>query len=235
MRPGQGRFSPTGKWAKLAAGNAALEARTLLVIRTAIYAAAAVLTLSACANSGQALPPPSPPQASAPLTADAAAADQPVPELNLNLPGAEKCDCPVAASREDFTFLEKGYKALLDGEYETAMENFQRYQRLESSPRASLEAGLAIAYLRMLPRGPYYNPELARSSFKLLREQDAKALKVHDYTRLMRQALLNMLKLEAEQQQLEEKNQSLQADLKKREEALKRLRELTLGQKAPAS
>ena len=207
----------------------------MLVIRTAIYAAAAVLTLSACANSGQALPPPSPPQASAPLTADAAAADQPVPELNLNLPGAEKCDCPVAASREDFTFLEKGYKALLDGEYETAMENFQRYQRLESSARVDLEAGLAIAYLRMLPRGPYYNPELARTSFKVLREQDAKQLKVHDYVRLMRQALLNMLKLQAEEQAQEQKNQALQAELKKREEALKRLRELTLGQKAPAS
>lgn len=207
----------------------------MLVTRTVVVAAAAVLTLSACVNSGQATPPTSPPQASAPVAAEAPVVDQQVPELNLNLQAAKKCDCPVAASQEDFTFLEKGYKALLDGEYETAMENFQRYQRLESSPRASLEAGLAIAYLRMLPRGPYYNPELARSSFRLLREQDAKALKIHDYTRLMRQALLNMLKLEAEQQKLEEKNESLQADLKKREEALKRLRELTLGQKAPAS
>lgn len=207
----------------------------MLVTRTVVVAAAAVLTLSACVNSGQATPPTSPPQASAPVAAEAPVVDQQVPELNLNLQAAKKCDCPAAASQEDFTFLEKGYRALLDGEYETAMENFQRYQRLESSPRASLEAGLAIAYLRMLPRGPYYNPELARSSFRLLREQDAKALKIHDYTRLMRQALLNMLKLEAEQQKLEEKNESLQADLKKREEALKRLRELTLGQKAPAS
>jgi len=87
----------------------------------------------------------------------------------------------------------------------------------------------------MLPRGPYYNPELARTSFKVLREQDAKQLKVHDYVRLMRQALLNMLKLQAEEQAQEQKNQALQAELKKREEALKRLRELTLGQKAPAS
>jgi hypothetical protein len=211
-----------------------MEARTLLVTRTVVFAAA-VLTLSACVNSGQAIPQPSPAQAGAPVAAEAAAVEQQVPELHLNLPGAKKCACPVAAPQEDFTFLEKGYKFLLDGEYENAMENFQRYQRLESSPRASLEAGLAIAYLRMLPRGPYYNPDLARSSFKLLREQDAKALKIHDYTRLMRQALLNMLNLEAQQEQLQEKNQSLQADLKKREEALKRLRELTLGQKAPAS
>lgn len=207
----------------------------MLVTRTAVFATAVVLTLSACANSGQALPPPSPPQASAQVAASARVVDEKVPELNLNLPAATKCDCPVAAPQGDSTFLEKGYKALLDGEYEAAMENFQRYQRLESSPRVDLEAGLAIAYLRMLPRGPYYNPDLARSSFKALREQDAKALKIHNYTRLMRQALLNMLKLQAEQQELEEKNKTLQAELKKREEALKRLRELTLGQKAPAS
>ncbi len=207
----------------------------MLVTRTAIFAAAVVLTLSACAHSGQGTSPSSPPQAGAPLATDAQGGDAKLPELNLNLAGADQCDCPVATPQEDFTFLEKGYKELLDGEYEAAMENFQRYQRLEASPRANLEAGLAIAYLRMLPRGPYYNPDLARSSFKLLLEQDAKALKIHDYTRLMRQALLNMLKLEAGQQQLEEKNQSLQADLKKREEALKRLRELTLGQKVSAS
>lgn len=203
----------------------------MLVTRNAVFAAALVLTLSACASSGQTIPPPPPPQAAA----GAQVADEKVPELNLNLPAATHCDCPAAAPQVDFTFLEKGYKALLDGEYETAMENFQRYQRLESSPRANLEAGLAIAYLRMLPRSPYYNPDLARSSFKLLREQDAKALKIHNYTRLMRQALLNMLKLQAEQQKLEKKNVTLQAELKKREEALKRLRELTLGQKAPAS
>ena len=98
-----------------------------------------------------------------------------MPELTLNLPQGNNCACTEQPS-VDVTFLEQGYSALLDGEYEQAMENFQRYQRLESSPRVDLEAGLAIAYLRMLPRGPYYNPDLARSSFKALREQDAAVL-----------------------------------------------------------
>jgi len=208
----------------------------VLVTRTAIFAATAVLALSACA-SGQAVPPSAPPpqEASVEAPASAQGPSEAVPELTLNLPAAGKCKCPAVAPREDNTFLEKGYQALLDGEYDDAMENFQRYQRLESSPRVDLESGLAIAYLRMLPRSPYYNPELARTSFKVLREQDAKELKVHDYVRLMRQALLNMLKLQAREQELEQKNQKLQTELKKREEALKRLRELTLGQKASAS
>ena len=211
------------------------------VIRFAVVVASVVLTLAACA-SGPAVPSSPPPPARVQENAQEPAAVQAhpaastaVPQLNLNLPEARQCNCPVTAPQADFTFLEKGYHALLEGEYENAMENFQRYQRLESSARVDLEAGLAIAYLRMLPRGPYYNPELARTSFKVLREQDAKQLKVHDYVRLMRQALLNMLKLQAEEQAQEQKNQALQAELKKREEALKRLRELTLGQKAPAS
>lgn len=191
--------------------------------------------LSACAT-GPTSAPSTPTQSSA-EAADAsppAAAGAEVPELNLNLPDAASCVCPPEPV-EDFTFLTKGYHALLDGEYEDAMENFRRYQRLESSPRADLEAGLAIAYLQMLPRSPFYNPELARTSFKVLREQDAKELNIHDYTRLMRQAVINLLKLESQQQALWEKNRELQEDLKKREEALKRLRELTLGQKGSSS
>ncbi len=205
----------------------------LPVTRTAVVATAIAMTLSACVT-GQSSPSPSPQAARAPAAGEQAGGGGDVPELTLNLPAAENCAC-VPAPTEDVTFLEKGYHNLLDGEYEDAMDYFQRYQRLESSPRADLEAGLAIAYLRMLPRSPYYNPDLARSSFEVLREQDAKELKIHDYTRLMRQALLNMLKLQREQQDLERQNQSLEAELKKREEALKRLRELTLGQKGAAS
>lgn len=156
-----------------------------------------------------------------------------VPELALNLPQPKACDCspPKAA---DYTFLEKGYRALLDGEYEDAMQHFQRYQRLETSPRADLEAGIAIAYVQMLPRSSFYDPQTARSAFVLLREQNAKKLKVHDYTRLMRQSLLNMLELQGQIVELKTRNVSLKEDLKKREEALKRLRDLTLnqGQKA---
>ena len=132
----------------------------------------------------------------------------------------------------DYTFLEQGYRALLDGEYDEAMAHFERYQQLESSPRADLEAGIAIAYVRMLPRSSFYDPVLARNSFKVLREQNAKELKVHEYTRLMRQSLLNLLQLQDKIDTLKAENATLKDDLKKREEALKRLRDLTLGQKA---
>jgi hypothetical protein len=152
-----------------------------------------------------------------------------VPELELNLPQQNTCDCTPAPT-PDYTFLDKGYRFLLDGEYGDAMEYFLRYQRLESSPRAQLEAGIAITYVQMLPRTNFYNPIVARSSFRVLRKQNAKELKVHEYTRLMRQSLINMLKLQGSIDELSTSNTILQADLKKLEEALKRLRELTLSQ-----
>ena len=191
---------------------------------------ALTLLLQACTTAPQQTVDSSAP---APVPAAAAAGEAAqtpdVAELELNLPQPDNCDCtPVEAV--DYTFLEKGYRLLLNGEYADAMDYFLRYQRLESSPRAQLEAGIAITYVQMLPRSTFYNPQVARSSFKVLRKQNAKELKVHDYTRLMRQSLINFLELHDQIDKLKTSNASLQEDLKKREEALKKLRDLTLSQ-----
>ena len=200
----------------------------------ALIASALALLLQACAATPDSAPgdaAAASAQSSAGAAAESgAAAAEPVPELNLNLPSPEQCVC-VAEEQEDYTFLEKGYRELLDGEYVEAVQHFQRYQRLESSPRADLEAGIAIAYVSMLPRSPFYDPEAARRSFKELRKQNPKQLKVHETTRLMRQSLINLLILQDHVDDLESLNGTLREDLEKREDALKRLRKLTLGQK----
>ena len=188
-------------------------------------------SLQACAAS-----PAAPPAAAAPTVVATTPREPPVaaaavPPLPLNLPELAECDCSEAPTT-DYTFLEQGYRALLDGEYDEAMAHFERYQQLESSPRADLEAGIAIAYVRMLPRSSFYDPVQARNAFRTLREQNAKELGVHDYTRLMRQSLLNLLELQDKLDKLKANNSVLKDDLEKREEALKRLRDLTLGQKA---
>ena len=229
-------FSHRGKWAKLAQYRS-VERRILPTTRsTAIAPIALALLLQACATA-----PAVPPAAAASVgtaaevaaPVESAPGKTEVPELELNMPQAEKCACTVPPGA-DYTFLEKGYRALLDGEYRDAMEHFQRYQRLESSPRADLEAGIAIAYVQMLPRSSFYDPVVARNSFRVLREQNAKKLGVHDYTRLMRQSLLNLLELQKDLDELKGNNKTLKEDLKKREEALKRLRDLTLSQKGAA-
>lgn len=57
-----------------------------------------------------------------------------VPELTLNLP-KENCTC-VAEGQTDYTFLERGFTALAEGDHIEAVHSFQRYQRLEDSPEA---------------------------------------------------------------------------------------------------
>lgn len=154
----------------------------------------------------------------------------PVPELQLNLTPSGECDCSLAGPGNP-SYLDKGFEALLDGEYTEAMILFARYQQLESSPRADWEASIAIAYISMLPRTPFYDPQAAEAAFKHLREAKPKELKVHPYTRLMRQSLLNFVVLQREIAAAKASNATLEENLKKREEALKRLRDLTLGQK----
>jgi len=188
-------------------------------------------SLQACAASPAVTPAAAAPASAAATPGEPPVAAAAVPPLPLNLPELAECDCSEAPTT-DYTFLEQGYRALLDGEYDEAMAQFERYQQLESSPRADLEAGIAIAYVRMLPRSSFYDPLQARNAFRVLREQNAKELGVHDYTRLMRQSLLNLLELQDKIDKLKANNSALKDDLEKREEALKRLRDLTLGQKA---
>ena len=80
-----------------------------------------------------------------------------LPELNLTLPG-ESCSCVADEDLADYTFLERGFTALLEDEYIEAVQYFQRYQRLEKSKEAEWEAAVAIAYVSTLSKSPFYEP-----------------------------------------------------------------------------
>ncbi len=85
----------------------------------------------------------------------ASAKPEKVPRITLNLPSQNQVECEHVESA-DYTFLEKGYRALARGDHVEAVRYFQRYQRLEESPVADWEAGIAIAYDSMLPQSPFY-------------------------------------------------------------------------------
>ena len=156
---------------------------------------------------------------------------EPVPELTLNLPeGTEDCACPPAVE-SDYTFLEKGFSALVAGEHIEAVQYFQRYKRLESSPLADWEADIAIAYDSMLPASPFYDPQAARKAYEALALRDVQVEAAHEKVLMMRDALATFVAMDREINRLESDNAIVREDLAKREEALKRLRELTLGQK----
>lgn len=151
------------------------------------------------------------------------------PELTLNLPTREQCQCQPLPER-DLTFLERGYQALNQGDAVTALQHFQRYKRLETVAAAQWEADVAIAYLAMLPGSPLYDHDAAEQSYQSLGRRLQPEMQVHATALLMRDSLAAFALLNRQIADLESSNAGLREDLEKREEAIRRLRELTLGQ-----
>ncbi|MFK7829450.1 MAG: hypothetical protein AB8B57_06695 [Congregibacter sp.] len=150
-------------------------------------------------------------------------------ELTLNLPDdSTQCRCDDIPAN-DRTFLERGMRTLADADYIEAVQYFQRYKRLEKSAVAQWESQLAIAYISMLPRSPFYDVEAARVAYTDLQAREPSGSKHHTIV-LMQQALESFVLMERHFQDLERRSVMLQDDLDKRELAIKRLRELTLGQ-----
>ena len=168
-----------------------------------------------------------------PAAADSpAASEQPesLPELNLDLKNTGTCVCPPSPAAQR-NFLERGFSSLAAEEYVEAVQHFQRHRRLEDTPAARWEAGIAIAYVSMLTDSPLYDAEAARKSYRKIRKQPIEGMQVHEQTLLMRLALESFVVQDRHIADLTISNATLKEDLARREEAIKRLRELTLGQK----
>jgi len=166
-----------------------------------------------------------------------ATAEEPAPvELNLSLPPSEPCACPPPSALEpvDHTFLERGLGALAAGEYVEAVRHFQRFQRMEQTALADFEAELAIAYISVLPGSPVYDPEAARASWQTLQREPPALEAMHPQVAVLQETLQAVMALLAQLSELQQSNDSLREDLEKREQALKRLRDLTLGQQPAA-
>lgn len=164
------------------------------------------------------------------------AADLPskaVPKLNLNLPGQDDANCACGPEVQvDRTFLDKGFSTLAEGDYREAVNYFRRYQRLESSPSVDWEANIAVAYVKMMPKSPYYNSKTATESYRRLMREQPQDTQLPEKILIMRDALAVFVRLHVQVDDLQNEQDVLIESLEKREEALKRLRELTLGQKA---
>ncbi len=152
-------------------------------------------------------------------------------EIHLNLPQQGACDCPQVNQGADYTFFEKGVDTLALGNFQEAVQYFQRYQRLENSPEAQWEGEIAQAYVGTLVMNPQRDTAAARSAFNRLNKEEWRAMQLHPQALLLRQALANFLVELKNSTDASKEISALQADLAKREETIKRLRELTLGQK----
>ncbi len=196
-------------------GTAALRRRGGLVLPALMFAG----LLSACAGA-----PPEP-------VAEKPAVKPEDVELTLNLPDdSASCACEVEEV-QDRTFLERGMQTLAAGDYVEAVQYFQRYRRLETEAIAQWEADIAIAYASMLPSSPFYDVEAASAAYIELQSREPEGAKHHSVV-LMQQALESFVLMDRHIADLENRTSMLEDDLDKREQALRRLRELTLGQPA---
>jgi hypothetical protein len=169
-------------------------------------ALAITLALGGCASAPKPAPEPAPkPTPPAPA------------ELNIPLPATEEgCDCTeVTAATENY--FDRGVRALAARDYERARVYFERH-RGSDEPQAIREADVGIAFVTLLSQSGDAVGD------------DAGASGVDERAEVMILALAAIQSLESQLSTLQQLNDALSGDLRKREEALKRLRDLTLGQ-----
>ena len=189
------------------------------MVRLSSVAMALVLLLSACASS------PEQPNDQT----------EPAPVLTLNLPTESACDCPVITDEAtDRTFLNRGLEALIRGDHIEAVQYFQRYRRLEKTPVAGWETAVSIAFMSSLPNSPFFEPQASRASYLRLSQQYRPEMGAHPSVLLMLNSLETFVSLLDASDQLAQTNEVLKSDLEKREKALTRLRDLTLGSREDA-
>lgn len=161
-----------------------------------------VLTLSGCAATPSNTPSED---------AQAVALNLPTPAQMLN------CDCESQALVNE-NYFDRGVRALAARDYSAAADYFHRHKTLETA-QAAREADLGLAFVTLLSKS-----------------NDADAMPaaegVDERAEVMILALAAVRTLEGQLDALEALNQALTKDLEKREDALKRLRDLTLGQQA---
>ena len=152
-------------------------------------------------------------------------------EITLNLPDQTLASCVDDQNvGVDYTYLEKGFSAMVAGDNVEAVNYFRRYQRLESSPGADWEAGIAIAYEKMLPDSPYYNWRAAADAYRRLMRRVPEGIELNQQVLILGGTLAVLVELHDYIDELQNEKDDLSENLEKREEALKRLRELILGQ-----
>ena len=123
------------------------------------------------------------------------------------------CDCP---SDVVFDAYDEGVRALAAGQYKAARAAFTAYGA-SGGERVAAEAKTATDLSHRL--------EQRQSVLLVITDADQRSR-----VTIAEMVLQVIVQLEAELNTLSESNQTLSAELAKREDALKRLRELTLGQ-----
>ena len=166
-----------------------------------LFFLSALLVLSGCSLQ---------PSDAASGSGDQSGSDQSAETSDLE---ASVCQCPNDSPSDDFVL---GLQALSQGDYAAAGQHFEEHA-LSGGEQASGEAATGQALSDTLSEYP-------------IGEDSSTADEFTDRSMLIDLVLVLIAGLEQKVAELSAENAALAVDLEKREEALKRLRELTLGQ-----
>jgi hypothetical protein len=161
----------------------------------------ASLVVAGCVSPESAAPEPEPKVSAA--------------ELNLPDPLAAGCDCEEIVVVEE-NYFDRGVRALAARDYDQAATYFERH-RDSAGSEAQREADVGIAFVTLMSEASIATADTAASG-------------VDERAEVMILALAAVQTLEGRLEALDALNKAISEDLEKREEALKRLRDLTLGQ-----
>lgn len=130
--------------------------------------------------------------------------------------GSTSCDCESGAEAV-WSDFDRGIQALADREYGVARIHFEKH-REGGSAQEVREADVGIAFATLMAEADS------------MTEQAEFADRLDERAEVMVLALAAVQALEGQLESLDAINAALTDDLEKRDEAIKRLRELTLGQ-----
>jgi hypothetical protein len=167
-----------------------------------IVSFAAVLAITGCSSTPEEI-------SSEPTLAE--------PELTLNLPEptVSSCDCEALVDSDE-NYFDRGVRALAARDYDQAVRYFESH-RLGGGTQEQREADVGMAFVTLMSKS-------------LGADADTGSSAVDERAEIMVLALAVLATLEGRLETLDALNRTLSKDLEKREEALKRLRDLTLGQ-----
>ena len=138
------------------------------------------------------------------------------PQLILNLPEpGGSCNCDAVAESSS-NYFDRGIQAVVAGDYKRAGDYFDRHRK-EGAEQAQREVDVGMAFVTLMGQ-------------VLTSETPSDGLTLDERAQLMALALAAVQTVDDQLQALVALNKALSKDLEKREEALKRLRDLTLGQ-----
>ncbi len=143
----------------------------------------------------------------------------PVVAESLNIPeelSLASCDCEKASDLEAMeSDFDRGVRAMLVMDYSRA-DTYFRSHSATGDEIAKREARIGLNFMKLL------NGSLSEDSLESGR--------LHGHAQLMAMAIMLQSVVEKKLDKVDRLNKTLASDLKKREELLQRLRELTLGQ-----